>query len=58
VSSLAPVTLQELTIRLGHLVDSLSLSNDPFQRLDLLKEFRILLNLTDELISREFHVEE
>jgi len=57
MSDLAPATLQTLTTRLGHLADSLSLSTDPIERLDLLKEFRILLDRTDELIDREFPVE-
>lgn len=48
-----PATLQALTMRLGHLAESLSLSTDPVQRLDLLKEFRILLDLTDALLNIE-----
>jgi hypothetical protein len=57
VSDPNPATLQALTMRLGHLAESLSLSTDPVQRLDLLKEFRILLDLTDALIVPEFPVE-
>ena len=49
--------LGELTTRLSELAHSLWLNTDPLERLDLLKEFRIVLDLADEVIAREFPVE-
>ena len=49
--------LRELTAKLGELAHSLWLNTDPLERLDLLKEFRIVLDLADEVIAREFPVE-
>lgn len=49
--------LRELTARLGELAHSLWLNTDPLERLDLLKEFRIVLDLADEVIAHEFPVE-
>ena len=48
--------LAELTTRLGELAHSLWVNSDPVERLDLLKEFRIVLDLADEVIAREFPV--
>jgi len=49
--------LRELTTRLSELAYSLWLNSDPLERLDLLKEFRIVLDLADEVIAREFPVD-
>ena len=49
--------LRELTARLSELAHSLWLGCDPLERLALLKEFRIVLDLADEVIAREFPVE-
>ena len=49
--------LAELTTRLGELERSLWLNSDPVERIDLLKEFRILLDLADEIIARDFPFE-
>ena len=49
--------LGELTTRLSELTHSLWLNSDPLERLDLLKEFRIVLDLADDVIAREFPVE-
>ena len=49
--------LSELTTRLSELTHSLWFNSDPLERLDLLKEFRIVLDLADEVIAREFPVE-
>jgi hypothetical protein len=49
--------LRELTARLSELAHGLWLNHDPVERLDLLKEFRIVLDLADEVIAREFPVE-
>lgn len=51
------LVLGELTTRLSELAHSLWLNHDPLERLDLLKEFRIVLDLADEVIAREFPVE-
>ncbi len=56
MSSRSTPILAELTTRLSELAHSLWLNSDPIERLDLLKEFRIVLDLADEVIAREFPV--
>lgn len=57
MSSRPDLILSELTTRLSELTYSLWLNTDPVERLDLLKEFRIVLDLADEVIARDFPVE-
>jgi DNA-binding NarL/FixJ family response regulator len=47
------LSLPNLTVWLRELSTGLWLTSDPLERLDLLKKFRVLLDLTDQLIGRE-----
>jgi hypothetical protein len=56
MSTQPTLVLAELTTRLGELADRLWLNHDPVERRYLLQEFRIVLDLADEIIAREYPV--
>ena len=46
--------LRDMIERLGQIVESLSVTANPVERAYLLKEFRLLLDIADDVIFREF----